>query len=219
MRDIWAMIEWEYDSFLEDCSDFGPYPDITDDIDAYARTRQPLADFEIRAKARTINYINLSYLLEGIARQLYTSTIRKCNRIFPLPFAKPLDELKQRENEMEILKKFRDKLSAHTAYAAPRTDDSLGQQISSLLHIGGGGAFINKELSSFHIGHFQVNTTEDKEKSFFLENSIGIYEQHQKNLAHFAQWKRMFITMLTHYRVQCPYTYQEPSVVYKLTAR
>lgn len=199
MQKLWAMIEWEHGSFVRDCRRM-------DSLDDWMTNHSKWERFYVRNVARLTSYINLVCNLEDIMQRCFDETIDRGNRWFPKPFKPRATLLKkiQGDQTLKVAREYRNKLTAHTAYAKPKLSDkkeNISTRLTSLLYVQG-GSFSGKDPASFHFGGTQI-VVGGKDGHYFREQ-FGIHTHHAKVESYFRNWENLICSVLKHYADQCP---------------
>lgn len=199
MQKLWAMIAWEYSSFVRDCKRIGTLDDWMENHSKWNR-------FYTRNVARTTSYINLVCALEDIIKKCFDDTLERGNAWFPTPFKIKSSQRKNIEEDktLKVIRDYRNKLTAHTAYGKPFKKDkkeNISTRITSLLYVQSGG-FCGNDPLSFHFGGSQI-VVGNKDPHYFRER-FGMRTHHKAVMKHFLEWEDLFREMLQHFQKQCP---------------
>ncbi len=184
-QELWKMCIWIYEEFETDCSKV-----------RFSKIGIPIHDseFSTRNISRIVSYAVHICILEGILLRLYLDTIEHINLYLDLKIVKDNRSLSLRKNETEQIRKFRNKVAAHTVYEQPRSDDNTSDEYASLSVLSSYGGWQARDPLSFHLGGLLpiVGDTHPKREKF----QIGLYSVHQKMVPHFEAWVEMFNSML-----------------------
>lgn len=183
VQEIWEMCQWIYDEFSSDIQE----------IELSHLPAHLLDDEMVRRRniSRTISYVIHINLLEGILNRLYTETCKEIEKYLGEELKNRKDQ-KKRRGEMEQALKFRNKVAAHTAYADPKEEDNISDQLSSL-GIFSSFNFIGNNPLGFHLGSISHESNGIKPNH---DLKIGLHSLHAKMIKHFQEWGEMFIELL-----------------------
>lgn len=176
------MTQWIYDEFMRDAT---KHP-------AILQSENPgeTEAFVTRNTSRVVSYVNLIYVLEKILAELYRETITKLQIIDPSIVSNG-GELKLREVDVVDCFTFRNKVSAHTVYGSPRSEDNTAMEFHSLVALLSSSYNGDGNADSFALGAPSVRLAgEDPSIEIPL---ISLKELHPKMLQHFEGWTRMLI--------------------------
>jgi hypothetical protein len=143
-------------------------------------------DFIVRNMSRTISYVNNVCLLEGILRRGYELLITSLQAIDP-SITSDEAKLSVRVNEIEEIKRFRNKIAAHTVFAQPKPDDNIAQELTSLISLI--TTTFEDTSTTFRLGEI-MPTVNGLRPKYTPQASIN--EMHPKVLDHFKEWICMY---------------------------
>lgn len=188
---VHRMLPWIASEFEEDCN---KHPNI---LQAGADGQR---DFLVRNISRTLSYVNQLCLLEGILKRSYELMIASLQVIDPT-VVPDTAKLEERRNEIVEVKRFRDKVAAHTAFANPQQGDNAAQELTSLLSL----------VSTAHDG--PSNTLRLGAVAMLVGGEgprhrpeVSISTMHPMAIEHFKQWILMFEEVSAPVRAQLPIT-------------
>ncbi len=188
---IHRMLPWIESEFQEDCR---RNPDI---LQAGADGQR---DFVVRNISRTLSYVNHVCLLEGILMRSYDLMISSLQVIDP-SVVPDTTKLTTRRTEISEIRRFRNKVAAHTAFAKPDADDNTAQELTSLLslvstaHDGTSNTFRLGAVTMLVGGVAPKHTPQ-----------AAINEMHPRVMEHFREWIQMFEEVSAPVRAQLPKT-------------
>lgn len=188
---IHRMLPWIESEFQEDCAN---NPDI---LQAGAEGQR---DFLVRNISRTLSYVNQTCLLEGILKRSYELMIASL-QVIDATVVPDTTKLQQREAEIEEIKRFRNKVAAHTAFADPRPDDNPAQELTSLLSLV--STAHDGPSNTLRLGAVAIHVGGDAPQH---KPEASINEMHPIVMEHFRQWIIMFEEVSTPVRAQLPKT-------------
>lgn len=232
LRNLWNMMEWNYESFAQDCIDYFQSGRFKREEPKIVRLRamifeigrkhenRPIMQFGLRNNARAILQINLCSLMEGILLRFYEVTAKQGNGLFPIQFVLDQGNLEQRYEEMKLNRLYRNKLAAHTSFQDPRKDpDSL--QWSSLLHLQGAELFAEDNPASFFIGGNELldvkkeygSQVSEAVSDHLFSDKYVIRDEFKKMQKHFGEWELMLVNQIKHFYAQCPLKTNEYQII------
>lgn len=188
---VHRMLPWIESEFQEDCRQ---NPDILQIGSPGQR------EFVVRNISRTLSYVNQACLLEGILKRSYALMVASLQIIDPsvLPDAVKLES---RRIEIREIKRFRDKVAAHTAFADPRPEDNTAQELTSLVSLI--STAHDGTSNTFRLGALALVVGGERPRH---QPEVSINEMHPRMLDHFREWILMFEEVSAPVRAQLPMT-------------
>ncbi len=175
---IYDMLIWIEQDFKDDCAR---------NPEAMWLESPDRAGFVVRNTSRTLSYVNQACLLEGMLVRSYEEAVGSLQVVDP-SITLDADKMVIRAAEIAEIKKFRNKVAAHTTYSKPGSEDNLAQELKSLLDLVSTSYDAN-EPDSFRLGAMSiiVGGIEAKHKP-----QVAIREMHPLIMAHVQEWLTMF---------------------------
>lgn len=186
---VYKMLEWIEAEFQEDCRK---------NFSVLEQNMVGQNDFVVRNISRTLSYVTQACLLEGILKRSYNLTAEHLKNIDESVML-DADQIRARDQEIKILKDFRNKIAAHTAYSNPRAEDNIAQELHSLLALI--STSYHGSINTFRLGASTMIVGAMEAK---FQPEVSINEVHPLLIEHFKQWLSMFEKILTHPRSQLP---------------
>jgi len=186
-------MQWIYDEFLQDAS---THPDIFQ-----AKDPNEEDAFVTRNTSRTLSYINHVCVLEHILIRLYNESIIKLQKI-DSGIILNNEGLLTRESEVSDCFVFRNKVSAHTAYGSPRSEDNSAMEFHSLVTLLSTSYDSTGSANSFALGAVSVSL--DGQSPSTKLPCLELKELHPKMLRHIEEWTKMFIDPCVEARKKIP---------------
>lgn len=188
---VQRMLLWIESEFQKDCRQ---NPHILQAGEAGQR------EFIVRNISRTLSYITQACLLEGILKRSYMLMVTSLH-IIDSSVVSDSAKIKNRRDEISEIKRFRDKVAAHTAFADPKPKDNVAQELTSLLSLV--STAHDGTSNTFRLGALSVVVGGVKPK---YEPQASINEMHPLLLKHLAEWICMFEEVSAPVRIQLPKT-------------
>ncbi len=188
---VHRMLDWINDEFQEDCRQ---NPNIL----RIGTTSQ--REFVVRNISRTLSYVNQACLLEGILKRSYQLMIASLQVIDP-SVVPDETKLEARRQEIKEVKRFRDKVAAHTAFADPGPEDNAAQELTSLISLV--STAYDGTSNTFRLGAVAMIVGGQRPKHV---PQASINEMHPRMMEHFKEWILMFEEVSAPVRAQLPKT-------------
>lgn len=176
---VWDMCLWIFNEFIKDVK----------------KTKNHLLNqrFLTRNTSRIISYCIHVCLLEGILEKLYLQTVEMVKIYIDDNISKDEIALKERKEEIKVIKKFRNKVAAHTVYSKPEAEnDNISDELASISALTSWG-FSNNDIFTFSIGGMVEVHPDVKPKHNY---SMGLSYWQPKLEEHFQEWEKMFLNLL-----------------------
>jgi len=186
---VHRMLPWIEAEFQEDCRQ---NPDILQVGMPGQRA------FVVRNISRTLSYVTQACLLEGILKRSYDLMVASLQKIDP-SVVSDTAKLEARRIEIKEIKLFRDKVAAHTAFADPKPEDNISQELTSLVSLI--STSHDGTSNTFRLGALALVVGEERPRH---QPEVSINEAHPRTMEHFREWIRMFEEVSAPVRMQLP---------------
>lgn len=193
IEQIYRALHWINDEFEADCA---AHPNVLTGNDPDQR------DFVVRNLSRTLSYVVQALLLVGIFEVAYRKMVASLQIIDPTIIIDTA-ALAQRKAEIREIKKFRDKVAAHTVFARPQNGDNEAQELQSLISLISSSYDAGAGSRSFRLGGVGIRLGPQAPRH---RPEVAIMEMHPLVMAHCEQWVSMMREVCTTARASLPRT-------------